>query len=250
MAMPKTLELMGTSSITGPDTSDSDDKDAKLPSLKCFVPEKSYGNKVLLIIPTANQNKRMLLEDVFRKASVEYKLLLVESAESGVGEQPYNHMGRLGAYNRINDALAQAQLKEDFLEENGIGNIVVASIESYIRYNPASGAVSVDYGYIVIHDATRDGSKPTELISEGVTVPRAYLERAREHGFDDQEKLQGKVTVGRVIANDYNDVSSGNWHKYTAGESGSRYRLLGNALKRLSIEETASGILIGEKIEG
>lgn len=189
------------------------------------------GDGTLLIIATENVDKIQLLKDAAsRKVTGRIAQVEAIAADSGVGEQPYNHMGRVGAQNRINSAIAlsKALKDEDGLRQRNIGTVLVATVESYIRLQGDEG---VDFGYILIHDATTGVSD--HVISEGVPFPKAYVKIAQEGGFEDSACLQGKVTVGSVMAKRYEKegMAKADPHKFLCGRS--RYDILRDAADRL-----------------
>lgn len=60
---------------------------------------------------------------------------VIVPVESGVGEQPYNEAGMVGAHNRINNAIHRL-LGRDYkpiLQSKGIGTVILMAIENYIQ---------------------------------------------------------------------------------------------------------------------
>ncbi|KAF2258376.1 hypothetical protein CC78DRAFT_537838 [Lojkania enalia] len=178
------------------------------------------GNSVVVIIPTENEFKIQLLEGTFRNQNVSVRTITVP-VESGVGEQPYNDAGVVGAYNRINNALKRLNTEEyrEILLKNGAGTVFVASVENFIQTTNIERPT--DYGIIVIHNATNN--KTTLGISCGVTVPPEYVSRARHFGFG-EELDHGRVTVGQILAANVAGLDKRDWHKVLARKS--RYELL------------------------
>jgi hypothetical protein len=190
------------------------------------------GKAVLLVIPTANKLKEKILLDGFREKvpnGVDLHTITVPF-DSGVGEQPYNEAGCLGAHNRITGALRalHARNHQEVLGSKSIGTVIVASIESYIQTNHV--ARPVDYGVIVVRNATAE--KTTACLSWGTTVDPAYVDRARRFGFDGDANF-GRVTVGQVLAAHVPGLDKADWQVVLGGQS--RYKLLKDAIAELEI---------------
>ncbi|RYP36264.1 hypothetical protein DL767_003417 [Monosporascus sp. MG133] len=190
------------------------------------------GKGVFLVIPTANKEKEAILRGAFGDQAPNGADLHVITvpADSGVGEQPYNEAGSLGAHNRITNALRalHAENHQETLRLRGIGTVIVASIESYIQtdYLPRP----TDYGIVVIRNATAE--KTTACLSWGTTVDPAYVDRARRFGFDGDPNF-GRVTVGKVLAAHVPGLDEADWQAVLGGRS--RYELLKEAIERLEI---------------
>jgi non-canonical (house-cleaning) NTP pyrophosphatase len=150
--------------------------------------------------------------------------------DSGVGEQPYNEAGVLGAHTRICNALRHLDTPEfqETLVSKGIGTVIVASIENYIQLDNVGRPT--DYGVVVIHNAT--AGETVAGLSWGVTVPPAYVDRARRFGFEGNPNY-GRVAVGQVLAAHVPGLDKADWHSILAGRS--RYDLLSDAIGRLTI---------------
>lgn len=204
------------------------------PILPQFPPYRypSYGNTVLLVIPTANKSKRRLLEDAFMEQAPDNMVLrtVIVPIDSEVGEQPYNEAGIIGAYNRINNALIRLNTAEydKILREKNIGTVIVASIENYIQVDDVDRPT--DYGIVVVHNATTQ--QTVARSSRGVTVPHAFVDRARRFGFEGDPN-QGRVTVGQILAAHIPGLDKADWQTELAGHS--RYALLKDAIKQLPI---------------
>jgi non-canonical (house-cleaning) NTP pyrophosphatase len=191
-----------------------------------------HGTAVLLVIPTANKQKERILCDHFREqapTAVNLHTITIPF-DSGVGEQPYNEAGCLGAHNRVTNALRA--LHEDayqgILKSKGIGTVIVASIESYVQteYVPRP----VDYGIIVIRNATTE--RTTSFMSWGTTIDLNYVNRARRFGFDGDPNF-GRVTVGQIIAAHVPGVDKADWQVVLGGDS--RYKLINSAIAQMEI---------------
>lgn len=193
----------------------------------------SHGINTLLLTPTQNKFKTKLFRETFERQLPKGQTLqtLCIAFDSGVGEQPYNEAGLLGAWNRISNALNFLDDPENqaILKEGKIGTVMVASIESYIQIIDVDRPT--DYGVVVIHNATTN--KTVATLSQGVTVPTKYLEKARELGFEDDEENCGKVTVGVVFAREAEGIDKANWHEVVAGKS--RYDILTEAVSKVEI---------------
>ncbi|KAH0547676.1 hypothetical protein FGG08_000165 [Glutinoglossum americanum] len=204
------------------------------PRLPPFQPHQypSHGNAVLLVIPTKNEFKRRVLQQAFRQRVPSDVVLhtLVVPVESDVGEQPYNEAGSTGAHNRISNALLRldAVEYEETFRDRKIGIVIVACIESYIQTDNIDRPT--DYGVVAIHNAT---TRQTEVcLSRGVTVPPAYVDRARRFGFEGDPN-RGRVTVGQILAANAPGIDKADWQAVLARHS--RYDLLKDALAQLPI---------------
>lgn len=241
------------------------------PTLPSLPPNPTgVASNVLLVIPTANKFKTNLLtthlaaEQARNKnelARVAVSHLTVK-ADSGVGEQPYDAAGPRGAFNRVVNAvrdLAAAGGKYgDVLARERIGTVVVGAVENFLlrekgKEDGEDGepqAVVVDYGVIVLCRISLvaggsaggggdgdGGSLKWEWrtgVSKGVTAPVEYWRWAEEqYGFEDEARMYGKKTVGKVLAEHIDGLDDANWHEALAGVS--RYDLL---------EETMAGMKV------
>jgi hypothetical protein len=217
--------LMGTETIVPPHL------DIKVPP---FEPQQfpRYGEAVLLVIPTVNKSKGRLLREAFENQKPKDVVMhsMVAPFDSGVGEQPYNEAGVLGAHTRICNALRHLNAPEyqETLVPKGIGTVVVASIENYIQLDDVGRPT--DYGVVVIHNATT--GETAACLSLGVTVPPAYVDRARRFGFEGNPN-HGRVAVGQILAAHVPGLDKADWHSVLAGRS--RYDLLSDAISRLTI---------------
>jgi non-canonical (house-cleaning) NTP pyrophosphatase len=193
----------------------------------------SYGNAVLLVIPTKNEFKTRVLEEAFRQQAPSDVILhtLAVPVESGVGEQPYNEAGIIGAHNRISNALLRldaVEYQENFRDKR-IGTVIVACIENYIQTDDID--CPTDYGVVAIHNATT--RQTVACLSWGVTVPPAYINRARRFGGFGGNPNRGSVTVGQILAANVPGLDKADWHAVLARHS--RYDLLKDAVRQLPI---------------
>jgi non-canonical (house-cleaning) NTP pyrophosphatase len=190
------------------------------------------GKAVLLVILTSNKFKEGILCDAFRSKAPQgidvHSITL--PIDSGVGGQPYNDAGTLGACNRISNALQalHADAHQDMLRRKGIGTVIVASIESYIQTDHV--VRPTDFAVIVIHNATTEQTRA--CVSQGTTVDPRYVEQARRFGFDGHPNF-GRVTVGRVLAAHVPGLDEGDWQIVLCGRS--RYELLKEAIDPLEL---------------
>jgi len=186
----------------------------------------------LLVIPTENKGKRRILEEAFRERAPKNVVVHVITVpvDSDVGEEPYNNAGAIGAHNRISNALTRLGTSEyqNALTTKGIGTIIVASIESYIQTENIDRPT--DYGIVVLHNAMT--CKTAVRVSSGVTVPLAYVNRARRFGYEDDQN-QGRVTVGQILAANVPGLDKGDWHAVLAERS--RYDLLRDTIRQMQI---------------
>lgn len=186
------------------------------------------GRGVLFVIPTANKFKVQTLREAALAAAPKGSHIdfLPVPTESGVGEQPYNEAGVMGAYNRINNALQalQGEQYRSVMVNNAASTVIVASIESYIQTNNVDRPT--DFGAIVIHNATT--GRTTSGLSVGTTVDPVYVDRARRFGFEHSNPNHGRVTVGQILAAHIEGLDKANWHEVLARRS--RYDMLKTAV--------------------
>ncbi|KAK0668339.1 hypothetical protein QBC41DRAFT_347312 [Cercophora samala] len=225
--------------------------------------------RVLFLIPTKNRDKVEILTAQFKKRLPENTVMHYISfsgAPSGVGEQPYNEAGMIGAFNRIDHAVfitpAQAEISS-FITEHRITTVIFAAIESFIArpgwppVGPGKEATRepVDYAYILLYNPVTGAVKTG--VSEGVEVPWAYYREAQEYGFGDPDNEElfrmfgeesgltnmpegaemnhGKVTVGEIMAHNIRGLDKQNWQKLLTDEKACRYRLIEDALAKMEI---------------
>jgi non-canonical (house-cleaning) NTP pyrophosphatase len=223
--MNSVSDLEGTEKIVPPHM------DLRLPPFQ-FHQYPSYGNAVLLLIPTENESKRRLLQEAFRERAPNDMIVhtVTVSVDSGVGEQPYNEAGIIGAHNRISNALLRLDTAEyqDTFRVKRIGTIICASIENYIQTDNVDRPT--DYGVVVIHNATTQ--QTTACTSWGVTTPPAYVNRARRFGFEGDPN-RGRVTIGQILAAHVPGLDKADWQAVLAGHS--RYDLLKDAIRQVPI---------------
>jgi len=205
--------------------------DPKLPPFQ-FHQYPSHGNAVLLVIPTENDSKKRLLQEAFRERAPHGVTVhtVTMSINSEVGEQPYNKAGIIGAHARISNALLRLDAAEyqEIFKVKMIGTVIFASIESYIQTENVDRPT--DYGVVVIHNATTQ--QTSTRISCGVTVPPAYVNRARRFGFEGDPN-KGRVTVGQILAAHVPGLNKADWQSVLARHS--RYDLLKDALSQVPI---------------
>lgn len=198
-----------------------------------LIPPNKLGDNILLFIPTANKFKKgaiqATVEASLGKEQRNRLIVYQQNVDSGVGNQPYDEKGLEGAFTRIRNALAWLGRHPEVLKINKVGTVLVGAIENFIQ-RAGNGKPAVDYGIVVIYNATR--SKTVGSISRGVTVPQEFLEEAEAKGFDDEARKSGKVTVGEVLARNF-DIDAANWHEVVCGIS--RYALLTEALDGMKI---------------
>lgn len=203
---------------------------------------RNLCGEVILAISKKNEEaaQPFLYWDLMMQADLErtnFKGRLVthvDEFESGVGEQPYDEKGLEGAYNRLRNALTWLMNNEKLLEDERVGTVMIAAIESYIqRGNPA-----VDYGVVIFYNAMLDKAAATLFC--GVTVPQDFLNEAEAGGFDDNEKKRGKITLGKVLEQVF-DVERRNWHEVVCGRS--RYDIVEEAVEKLDVLALLGGNL-------
>lgn len=233
------IELIKTSSETTPISSTILQGTEKIlqtladPEIPPFEPQQLpvYGNAFLLVIPTANQYKiricKKYIEDRVTDDVAVHTVIL--PVESDVGEQPYNAAGVVGAHNRISNAMHRLQDEEykAILRSKGIGTVILMAIENYIQFDGVQRPA--DYGVVVVHNAS--AQKSTGCFSCGVTVPPAFVDRARRFGYAGNPNY-GRVTVGQILAAHVPGLDKADWHKLLAGRS--RYDILEDAIGKLS----------------
>jgi non-canonical (house-cleaning) NTP pyrophosphatase len=193
---------------------------------------QSHGNAVLLVIPTANEKKKAILEkSVIARAPPALNVhTIIVPAESDVGEQPYNEAGLAGACNRILNALKKVEDmgSEGLIARYAIGTVIFASIENFIQTRDIERPA--DFGIAIVYNATT--GQTSACSSRGVTVPPEYVSRAQRFGTDGNDD-HGNITVGQVLAARVPGLEKADWHAVLAGKS--RYELLEEAVKGLSI---------------
>lgn len=192
---------------------------------------KSHGNDVLLVIPTDNKDKVDTLTawfDEMKPPGVKIHTTRVKAA-TGVGNQPYDEAGIRGACNRITNALDKLAAEPELadLEGRHVGTVIVASIESFLRKTGVER--TADYGMIIVHNATT--GKTDSTLSQGVTVPVAYIEHAQSFGYEDSNEQHGKVTAGLILERNVDGIDGANWHEVVVGVP--RYHILRQAMKVL-----------------
>jgi hypothetical protein len=217
--------LRGTETIVPPHL------DIKVPPFEP-QPFPRHGEAVFLVIPTANKSKGRLLREAFENQKPKDVVMhsIAVPFDSGVGEQPYNEAGVLGAHTRVSNALRYLNAPEhqEALVSKGIGTVIVASIENYIQLGNVGRPT--DYGVVVIHNAT--AGETAAGLSWGVTVPPGYVDGARRFGFEGNPN-HGRVTVGKILAAHVPGLDEADWHSVLAGRS--RYDLLSDTISRLTI---------------
>jgi hypothetical protein len=191
-----------------------------------------HGEAILLVIPTANESKARLLREVCeRQKPKDVVMYSIEvPSDSGVGEQPYNDAGVLGAHTRISNALRRLNAPEyqHTLVSKNVGTVIVASVENFIQLDNVSRPT--DYGVVVIHNGST--GKTAASLSWGVTIPPAYVKRARRFGFEGNPNY-GKVTVGQILAAHVPGLDKADFHSVLAGRS--RYDLLTDSINLLTV---------------
>jgi len=217
--------------LTGTETVVPPYRDIEVPP---FEPQQlpQYGDAILLVIPTANKSKGRLLREGCEKQKPKDVVMysIAVPFESGVGEQPYNEAGVLGAHTRISNSLRYLSEPEcqEMMMSKGIGTTLVASIENYIQLDNIGRPT--DYGVVVIHNTST--GETTAGLSWGVTVPPAYVDRARRFGFD-RNPNYGRVTVGQILAAHVPGLDKTDFQSVLARRS--RYDLLSDAIDRLMV---------------
>lgn len=191
-----------------------------------------HGDAILLVIPTENEFKKEILQEYFsERAPTGIRMHTITLAvDSGVGSQPYNGSGMTGAHTRLTNSLnhLDAQKYQEMFKEKRIGTVIVASIEGYIQTDNIDRPT--DYGAVLVYNATTQ--QTTMCMSQGVTVPPAYVNRARRFGYDGDPN-HGIITVGQILAANVMGLDKANWHSVLAGHS--RYDLLKAAIRQMPI---------------
>ncbi|KAI5456100.1 hypothetical protein BGZ63DRAFT_409198 [Mariannaea sp. PMI_226] len=210
------------------------------PILPNFSPRcyPTYGNDVLLVIPTNNGDKKGLLTGVIAKNLPKGSNLhvLILPAETGVGEQPYNDAGPLGAYNRVENALTQLHSDhKEKLESWKIGTVIVASIESFIQTEGIEEPT--DFAFILFYNAT-NGTVLTG-VSDGTPVPdKAFVDFAKSLGCNNGNKNHGLYTVGEVLSRHCLGIEAADWHIIVVGQS--RFVILRKAVDSMAVSKLFS----------
>lgn len=199
---------------------------------------QAFGSNVLLLVPTENQFKTKVLENIIEQ-DLQGATLITRQLKVDTGiEQPYDEKFEDCVIKRLKGAFAFLECNPDFLGENSIGRVEIGVIENYIRLSDGDSS-AVDFGSIIIHNATIGKTRCS--VSRGVTVQMEYVKEARERGFVDPEEKGGICTVGNVLKNHFDQVArhkfggdydiSKDWHLAVSGES--RYALLEEAARKV-----------------
>ncbi|KAH7009079.1 uncharacterized protein B0I36DRAFT_437097 [Microdochium trichocladiopsis] len=180
---------------------------------------------IRVIIPTENEHKITIIKEYFAKLVAEKTEVTYERipVRSGVGEQPYNAAGALGALNRIRNAVASIKASGETM------NTFVVAIENYIQVKGIDRPT--DFGIIVAYSVTDDTY--AVKVSDGVTIDKDFVEAAQMYGHESNNEDFGSVTVGGVLASRFPPIDKANWHEVVAGVP--RYRLLTEAIESLSL---------------
>ncbi|EXL65363.1 hypothetical protein FOPG_18403 [Fusarium oxysporum f. sp. conglutinans race 2 54008] len=228
--VPQTLqEFEGSEKIVNPPC---DDKILDIPCQKW----PATGKKCLVIFPTKNEDKVQAFKANFenRKPDDINACFFLRIAVPDDGcSQPCNGQGCVRARSRILKAMEIFRTRKDYetyLEDNGIGQIIVATIESFFVTDgvprPVDAAVVGMFNVLT-------GKTVTET-SKGVTLNKWFLEEAKKSGglVDGNEDCLC-MTAGEIVAREFPGVNKADWHKFAVGIS------RGQILK-----ETASGMKI------
>ena len=197
-----------------------------------FTQFTKHGENILLLIPTENKFKVGLSETTVRaklKPMNRDHLLIphVQNFDSNVGQQPYDEKGLEGACNRIRNALDWLSDNKQILKDKNVGTVLVAAIENFIQ----RGEVAVDYGMVVVYNATLN--EAAAACSEGVPVQQEFLKKAEAWGFDDiKGRKCGKRTVGKILQEIFG-IDGADWHEIVCGTS--RYVLLRGVMEKLKM---------------
>ncbi|KAH7012142.1 uncharacterized protein B0I36DRAFT_436771 [Microdochium trichocladiopsis] len=180
---------------------------------------------IRVIIPTENKHKITIIKEYFAKLVAEKTEVTYDRipVRSGVGEQPYNAAGALGALNRIQNAVASIKASGETM------NTFVVAIENYIQVKGIDRPT--DFGIIVAYNVTDDTY--AVKVSDGVTIDKDFVEAAQMYGYESNNENFGSVTVGGVLASRFPSIDKANWHEVVAGVP--RYRLLTEAIESLSL---------------
>ncbi|RYP93044.1 hypothetical protein DL770_000790 [Monosporascus sp. CRB-9-2] len=114
--------------------------------------------------------------------------------------------------------------------EKKIGTAIAASIENYIQQPTEEETRPVDYGVVMVHNATTGQS--VMPLSKDATAPRGYFDHAQLLGHEGDESY-GRVTVGQWLRATVPGLDKADWDAVVAGVS--RYELLKETTKGLEI---------------
>ncbi|EXM13216.1 Non-canonical purine NTP phosphatase/PRRC1 [Fusarium oxysporum f. sp. vasinfectum] len=205
--VPQTLEeFRGSEQVVDPPVK------TVLPSIE---PENwpSYGENCLAIFPTTNKDKIEPFKKHFTNSGGTWRFVNFKVPDHGVS-QPYNEEGPKAAQRRTKDA--KILFKENYpkyRQLNRIGPTYIATIESAFQMH---GFVRpVDYATISITNVLT-GNVVT-AISKGVTLNLWFVEKARSHGFINDDEDCGVKTAGAIVAETIEGVHPQKWHKEAAG---------------------------------
>jgi hypothetical protein len=202
----------------------------------------TYGNNILLLVPTNNPDKTELLKTIIKKDleninNKEATLVTLQNDVETPAAQPYDDMGVKCLTARTEAMVAHIRTLNEYLEQKKIGTIVIGVVENYIRKSDG-----VDFGIVMVYNVTIN--KRVWGVSSGVPTQKEYLEEAQQEGFVDDQKTGGRITYGSVLERLFGDAAreenidiSANWHELVCGKP--RYELLKEVIKKLGSILTA-----------
>jgi hypothetical protein len=189
-----------------------------------------HGENVLLLVPSANKDKRQLLQASLQETVGDSKLTVQPyNIETGV-EEPYNDAGVECIARRICGTVSHAKTIEHTLKDQHIGTIIIGAIENYIRTSKENES-AVDFGLVVFYNVGTGAL--VQATTQGVPVQMRYLREALSGRLSEQSSA-GSVTYGSILEKYFDTLAqelhgpafeiSKDWHKVVCGRS--RYYLL------------------------
>jgi hypothetical protein len=188
------------------------------------------GESVLLLVPTANKSKVLLLRTSLEAALGSSNLVTEFYDVPTDHQQPYDDEGTKCMTQRLQAMMVYAKKIESTLEERGIGAVIVGAVENYIRISKDNDSAA-DFGIVTFYNLG------TGLLiqgtTQGVPIQLCYLTEVRNEGILSGGSA-GNVTYGDVLEKYFEaaalrvygpslDIGS-NWHEVVCGRS--RYCIL------------------------
>ncbi|KAF4969897.1 hypothetical protein FSARC_2954 [Fusarium sarcochroum] len=192
----------------------------------------SHGDGCLVIIPTENEDKVNLFRAKLQQkkpSNIALQFLCIRTSDDGYS-QSFDEQGKTCAEKRVwKVANTFNENYSDYLEDNRIGTVLFAVIESFFQLSNVERPV--DAAVIVVHNAMTGQTEAG--VSKGVTLHPAFVEEARSRGFvyGDQERC--RTTAGEVVAERIKDVDKANWQEPASGKS--RYEIVGERIEAMNI---------------
>jgi hypothetical protein len=194
------------------------------------------GQYVLLLIPTADEEEKHLLQSVLQDHIDEPKLVVYAYDVDTGFEQLYDDAGIECLQQRLLAMVDVAESSAPVLEELGIGTVIIGVVENYIRTS-ACDASPVDFGIVVFYNATTGGL--FQRTTRGVPLQPSYVKEAQELGLSSARQNIDGVRYWEIIelyfgkparqqCGSESDISK-DWYQVVCGSS--RHLLLADACR-------------------